>query len=794
MSDDPSSANACSPRERPLSEALYRSLIEQLPALTYICDAEGRTTFVYGGQVDKLLCLTDADRDMDVDERWEQRIHPDDRVRVLADWRAAVAGSSPNLAEYRMIRGDGRTIWVRDVESVILDDDGNFVRRQGVTFDITDLVQAREHAAEAEERFRSLTEQMPAVLYRDSADATEAIYVGPGVEEVFGYTQQEWIDGSMEWFLRQIHPDDLDLLVAAIQQSVAKQQPALMTYRFRRKDGRYIHVRDSVVFVAGSDGWPLWRQGMISDVTREVERAQRLDQADQRFQALVEQVPAVIYLDDMDMVPIYVSPRVEEVLGCSAEAWMASTGGMEGIIGEQQLKWVLAAYTALRDHGTPYLIEYLLHRPDGSERWVRDHARRVHDSEGQPFALQGVIVDITESKLVEQRVARHVVQQRMVADLGMRALAGGGWRQLANDAVLGVSGVLAVSHVSVFELGEDGDLVTMRAATGWPAEAVDTRSVSLSERPLLRRILESDQLVQVPVVPGESMWPDLVAGAEIRSSATVRIGSTPAYGALSIHSHGPIAIDEQDVSFLQAVANVLAAAIHSERAQRSLEESELRRRQTLSQLLREGEEQRQRIATELHDDTIQVMTAALITLDREARAIADGDQLRAMAAVREMRETLHSAVDRTRRLTFELRPPVLEARGLAAALNDLLAEVGRAAGCEVELTAGTGRLAADIESLAYRTVQELVTNARKHSRASHLSVKLLGRPDKLDIEVADDGVGFEWERVLGGGPMRLNFGLESSSERIALAGGDFVIKSAPGEGTNVRFTIPLAAA
>jgi signal transduction histidine kinase len=165
-----------------------------------------------------------------------------------------------------------------------------------------------------------------------------------------------------------------------------------------------------------------------------------------------------------------------------------------------------------------------------------------------------------------------------------------------------------------------------------------------------------------------------------------------------------------------------------------------------------------------------------------------------MAAVREMRETLHSAVDRTRRLAFELRPPVLEARGLAAALNDLLAEVGRAAGCEVKLTAGTGRLAADIESLAYRTVQELVTNARKHTRASHQSVTLLGQPDKLDVEVTDDGIGFEWERVLGGGAMRLNFGLESSAERITLAGGDFVVRSALGKGTNVRFTIPLAAA
>jgi two-component system, NarL family, sensor histidine kinase UhpB len=224
-----------------------------------------------------------------------------------------------------------------------------------------------------------------------------------------------------------------------------------------------------------------------------------------------------------------------------------------------------------------------------------------------------------------------------------------------------------------------------------------------------------------------------------------------------------------------------------------LAESELRRRETLSQLVRSGEEERQRIATELHDDTIQVMTAALITLDREARAVADGDQLRAMAAVLEMRETLHMAVDRTRRLTFELRPPVLEARGLAAALSDLLAEVGRSAGFQVELDSTAPRLAPDIESLAYRTVQELVTNARKHSQAVNLSVKLRDQPGALRVEVTDDGVGFDRARAFGNGELRLNFGLESSAERITLAGGEFDIASSPGTGTTVRFSIPLAA-
>ena len=599
----------------------------------------------------------------------------------------------------------------------------------------------------------------------------------------------------MDWYWALIHPDDRERVIAGVRHSAATQTPQMALYRVRHRDGHYIHVRDSVVYVLGADGCAQWRQGMLSDITEEVEREEWLDRFDQRFRTLVDQVPAVIYLDDLDLGPMYVSPRVEEVFGCSVEARLTTTDGLRSIIGEEYYEQVDTAYRALSEHNTPYLIEYRVRRPDGTYRWVRDQAQRIHDSNGEPFALQGVIVDITERKLAEERLARHIEQQRMVADLGIRALADENWRALADEAVRGVSRVLGVSHVWVLELDEGTDRVTVRAAAGWPEGTVDARSAQVSEKPLARRVLHADELVLIPDLDeNRSLWPDLIAAEGLRSSAGVRIGSNPVYGVLGMHSAGSIAIDQEDTSFLQAVANVLAAAVHRDRTRRALEESEHRRRQTLAQLIRSGEEERQRIATELHDDTIQVMTAALITLDREARAVADGDQLRAMAAVREMRDTLHRAVDRTRRLTFELRPPVLEARGLAAALSDLLAEVGRSAGFRVELDSAAPRLAPEIESLAYRTVQELVTNARKHSQAVSLAVKLRVLPDALSVEVTDDGVGFDRARAFGNGELRLNFGLESSAERVTLAGGIFDIESTPGAGTTVRFSIPLAAA
>jgi PAS domain S-box-containing protein len=777
------------------SAELYRSIVHQLPALSYLCDADGTTTYVHERQLDRLLGEGDNDHGLSIDQAWEQRVHPDDRERVVRQWHEAVALGRSHEDEYRMLRRDGGTIWVRDVESIVRDDDGAFLHRQGLMFDITDLVEARQHAADAEERFRSLTEQMPAVMYRDTADAGAAIYVSPAVEQLLGFTPEEWLTGSLDWYWGRVHPDDRDRVIAGVRHSVATATAHTLTYRIRHRQGHYLHVRDSVVFVSDEHGAPRWRQGMLTDVSDEVDRAQRLDQADQRFRTLVDQMPAVIYLDDMDMKPMYVSPRVEEVFGCSVDAWLSSADSVPKSIGDAVYPQVLDAYRALRDNGDAYLTEYSVTRPDGTKAWVRDQAQRVHDSEGVPFALQGVIVDITDRKLAEQRALRYVEQQRIVADLGMRALAGDGLLELADEAVRSVARGLGESHVWMLEVDQNDDTVRVRAAFGWPEDTVGL-CASRAELPALaHEVLSVDTLVNVTDLAGQAtLWPELIASQELRSAAGVRIGSTPAYGILGVHSRDTIAVDDDDVSFLHGVANVLAAAIGRDRSRRELEQSEARRREALSALVRSGEEQRQRIATELHDDTIQIMTAALIALDREAGAIAGGDQVRAFAANRELRETLYSAVERTRRLTFELRPPVLEARGLAAALHDLLAEMGRAAGCQVELETATGRLAEEVESLAYRTVQELVTNARKHARATKLSVRLHGRSEALHVVVSDDGVGFDRERAAAGGAMRLHFGLESSAERITLAGGEFKVDSAPGAGTTVRFSIPLVAA
>ncbi len=225
------------------------------------------------------------------------------------------------------------------------------------------------------------------------------------------------------------------------------------------------------------------------------------------------------------------------------------------------------------------------------------------------------------------------------------------------------------------------------------------------------------------------------------------------------------------------------------RAETRLRESEERMQRALAQLLRAEEDERERIATDLHDDTIQVMVATLYSLDRAQRS-ATGLPEDTVARIRAARETLEDAIGRARGLAFELRPPLLEAQGLAAAVRALAAYRASEAGFNCRVTATAKRFPAATEVLAYRCIAEALANAAKHARADTVNVRIGYRRGRLTIDVRDDGRGFRAERPLPRSVAHFHLGLGVLKERVRLANGDIEIETAPGEGTRVAISLP----
>ena len=254
--------------------------------------------------------------------------------------------------------------------------------------------------------------------------------------------------------------------------------------------------------------------------------------------------------------------------------------------------------------------------------------------------------------------------------------------------------------------------------------------------------------------------------------------------------HGRIDAIAFEVAHAAGIEQLVVDDVTDEREHaQTLRDIERRRQSLLEEIINAESEQRSRIAGELHDDTIQVMIASLFELDRSERHLRNGDVEAARGAIAKARATLAEATERTRRLTFDLRPQLLEAAGLGPAIRDLADALHRDTGAEVTVRTRLGRYPVDIETLAYRTIREALINVRRHARAGNVAIGVSERRGALHATVGDDGRGFAGERRRT--RTSKSMGIATARERIRAHGGSFEVTSTPGEGTTVEFSLPL---
>jgi signal transduction histidine kinase len=220
-----------------------------------------------------------------------------------------------------------------------------------------------------------------------------------------------------------------------------------------------------------------------------------------------------------------------------------------------------------------------------------------------------------------------------------------------------------------------------------------------------------------------------------------------------------------------ATAVALAQSVQQERLHHSLDAAEAERR---------------RWARELHDETLQGLGGLRVTLSAALRRVGDGD---AAELLRESVAQVEREIENLRAIITELRPAALDELGLAPAIEALVARVsaveGLAIECAVTLPDGATRLGQQLDTTVYRLVQEALTNVAKHAHAEHARVSVATAAGRLEVEVADDGGGFDPDAAASG------FGIAGMRERVQLSGGRLAI-TPRASGTTVRAVIPLS--
>lgn len=248
-------------------------------------------------------------------------------------------------------------------------------------------------------------------------------------------------------------------------------------------------------------------------------------------------------------------------------------------------------------------------------------------------------------------------------------------------------------------------------------------------------------------------------------------------------------LSQHETHLLGSLGNFLGGAIENTQMMTTIRQHRHELRRLTEKLFQSQEDERRRIARELHDEAGQSLTAVKLGLDRlEERHAADNRELQ--VDILEIRHMINRTASEIRRLSYHLHPTMLVDLGLEPALSLYFREIERHSGLDIEfyMVGFDQRLHVDMETVLYRFSQEALTNTLKHSGAERFLLSIIKSYPKIIFQAEDDGTGFDTQVV---GRDKQSLGLLGMRERVSLLGGKFRLKSRPGEGTRIRIEIPV---
>jgi len=297
------------------SEAKYRALVEQLPAVTFTAEMDDYTAVTYvSPQSEQLLGISEEQRTANP-RYWTQVIHPDDRERVLAHLSESQEKREPFILEFRVVRPDGNELWIRIHAEPVMDEQGNALFLQGVLIDMTERKRAEHALRDSEERYRLHFENSFDVIYSVDTEF-KVLNISPSIERALGYRPEELI-GRPFTDLNILSEESLNSAVEDALRIMAGER-VTGEYEFLAKDGRAL--------TGEVTGAPIYKGGEVvgyvsvaRDITARKEAEEKLRQSEERYRSFYSVSPDFIFLTDRDGLVIDANPAVLNRAGMSIE-------------------------------------------------------------------------------------------------------------------------------------------------------------------------------------------------------------------------------------------------------------------------------------------------------------------------------------------------------------------------------------------------------------------------------------------------------------------------------------------
>jgi PAS domain S-box-containing protein len=505
---------------------------------------------------------------------------------------------------------------------------------------------------------------------------------------------------------------------------------------------------------------------------------ENLRRSEKLYRRVVEQAEENIFLVDIETKRILeVNSAFHRSLGYTPEELKEMT--LYDVVAHDRESVERNIQRIMRE-GQRSIGERMYRCKDGTLADVEVSASVVPYGGGQAMCI--VAHDVTERKRAEAKL-RHSLDSLLALYEAGQVLGSTLEREQIGSKLLEITQRVSNLSAACIELrDEDQQLYTLRP-TG--SEDLWRRAHSAPEAEAARRAaLETGELRTFKLQPSDANGMRLMGLCLPLRVRDRVVGLLEAYGPGAL-------TEKENLETLTSLASQGASALENARLYEELAERERELRDLVARILVAEEEERRRVAYEVHDGLTQMVVAAHQRLQILAEDHPPGSA-EGREELEEVIELVRRTVTEARRVIADLRPTTLDDFGLATAVRLQIEEM-RAGGYEAsyEETLGEEWLPTTLETALFRVAQEALTNVRKHSEADRVRVALGRRNGAVWLEVRDWGRGFEPTEVASDGGPGERVGLSSMRERVALLGGHLEIYSGPGEGTSVVVEVPL---
>lgn len=611
----------------------------------------------------------------------------------------------------------------------------------------------------SEQQFRALLEAAPdAMVIVDTAG--KIILVNAQTEKLFGYAREELIGQPVEILipgeLQQLHQSHRDSFHRAPR---VRPMGENLDLRATNRAGESFPVEISLSPLQTEEGMMVI--AAIRDISNRRRAEAQLRQGEALYRAIARNLPnGAVKVIDRDLRylmaegELILPVRPEELVGRLVDEALPPE-----LAAERKVSYLSALRGETQRRAIPYEGRYYLLQ-----------TTPLRDDDGEIYAALAMTVDITEQKEAEitaQTLLR--LSQRLTSTLDLRRLLHMITEEAINltGATGGLAGLVTGAGIVTTAYLQDGQSYPVHEI--WPPHGGIPGHVLATGNPYLTNAAASDPLIDYAVT-GRDRVRSLL-GVPVVDSRGRAIAYFEVNNKLRDGGFG-----EDDLGKLTGLSRIAAIAIQNAR-------SFARLRELGQQIVSAQEEERRRLAQELHDSAGQTLTALLISLEMLAGGVED-EQLR--ARLDELAGVAQDAYEEVRAASHALRPPVLDSSDFREALNAFCADFSRQVGLPIHFSSDPlPPLPEPLMLSFYRFLQETLTNVVRHAQATEATVSVAYGDEEMALSVHDDGVGMDVDGRLTAAPSASGLGLRGLRERFELLGGEVALDSAPGQGTTI---------